>query len=101
MKIESIIRERLNQNFRPKVLEIENESHKHGRPQGAESHFQVLCVSDLFKNTSKVERHRKIYELLKEELATSIHALSLKIYTEDEWSLVDKKLLSTPPCSHR
>lgn len=70
----------------PTHLEIQNESDAHAGPPGRETHFKVLIVSEKFKNTSRVDRQRSIYELLRDELQSGLHALSLKALTPEEWA---------------
>ena len=85
------IEQKLKDNFTPDILKIEDESHLHEGHKGMnglkpdETHFNVLIVSDFFKNKSRVERQRIIYNLLKDELSQQIHALSLTVLTNEEF----------------
>lgn len=82
------IRDKIMQALRPRLCLMENESalHQgHGESPNTEtSHLSFLIVDDSFEGVSLVERHRKIYNLLKEELKSEIHALKLNLYTLDE-----------------
>ena len=100
MKIEAAIKEKIETQIDPVYFEIENESHKHHVPAGSESHFRLLIVADFFKDLSRVERARKIHELLKLELASGVHALSERMFTVDEWSKLNdqQKLMISPQC---
>lgn len=91
-RIEAIIREVLI----PKHLEIYDESGMHHVPKGSESHFKLVVVSTLFDKLTKIERYRVIHKLLAEELQNGLHALSLHLYTEDEWD----KTQNTPSSPH-
>lgn len=75
------IKEKLIIALRPTRLDVTNESELHAghrsSPGTGESHFRVLVVSDAFTGKSRVERHRVVNELLKDELAGGIHALAL------------------------
>lgn len=64
MNLEASIRKKLEQNFSPIYLEVENESHKHHRPQGAETHFRIVLVSAAFEGISRVDRQRQVSALL-------------------------------------
>ena len=44
-------------------LEVINESNTHNVPDGAESHFKITIVSDIFEEMRPVQRHQKIYEI--------------------------------------
>lgn len=81
------------------TLLIEDESHKHQRP-GVETHFKIIMVSSRFKALTRIARHRLINELLKDEFTTGLHALSLHLYTDEEW--VKKTTTpTTPNCNHQ
>jgi len=71
--------------FSPRHLEVINESHQHNVPEGSESHFKVVIVSDSFVGQRLLNRHRTINRLLADELQHAIHALALHTYTESEW----------------
>jgi BolA protein len=86
--METIIRQKLTAALNPLVLEILDESHKHaghaGAHPGGSSHFRIHAVSPVFTLLSRIERHRLIHNLLKEELETSIHALALNLRSPEE-----------------
>ena len=82
MTVAETIRQKLEARFAPSRLEIVDESHRHAghagaRPEG-ETHFAVTIVSPVFNGLGRVARQRLVYETLAEELATRVHALSLK-----------------------
>ena len=91
--IEMAMNEKLAQ-LQPKLMVIENESHKHAGHAGMagatnvqESHFNLRIVSDAFEGLSLVKRHRMVYALLAKEMAPGgIHALSIKAETPTEAS---------------
>ncbi len=84
------IRKKLEAAFSPDKLEIEDDSARHaghaGAREGGESHFKVAIVSAAFEGLSRVERQRKVYAVLKEELAGGVHALQLDTRTPKEAS---------------
>lgn len=89
----------LTAKLSPSTLLVEDESHKHQRP-GIETHFKIIAVSAQFTELTRIARHRLINELLKDEFNTGLHALSLHLYTTDEW--VKKTTIpTTPNCSHQ
>lgn len=69
----------------PMHLEIADESYMHNVPEGAESHFKVLVVSEAFEGEKLVGRHRRINALLGDELAGGMHALAIHAWTPREW----------------
>ncbi len=86
--IADIIRAKLTGAIAPFELVIEDESARHAGHAGAraegETHFRVRIVSRAFEGLSRVERQRRVYAVLKDELATRVHALSLTTLTPGE-----------------
>lgn len=76
------IRSKLDAAFAPAKLEVIDDSDKHaghsGHRDGGESHFTVVIEAAAFAGVARVQRQRKIYGILAEELAGPIHALSVK-----------------------
>ena len=81
MSIESRIKAKLEAAFEPVRLEIINESHQHhghhGSPQTGESHFRIKIVADAFKGLPRLACHRRVNEVLADELAGPVHALAI------------------------
>ena len=98
MNVEKKIEHTLRDNFQLSHLEVINESHMHSGPN-TETHFKVVLVSEEFKDVKLVQRHRKINELLKYELENGVHALSLHLFTMDEWKEKDRYVKDSPPCA--
>jgi BolA protein len=88
MTVAERIRHKLTDALAPSRLELSDESHRHAghagaRPEG-ETHFTVEIVSDAFTGLSRLQRHRLVHDVLAEELAGPVHALSLKMLTPSE-----------------
>ncbi|MFK7795670.1 MAG: BolA family protein [Gammaproteobacteria bacterium] len=98
MKIQTAIEEKINSSLSPTYLEVLNESSNHNVPPGSESHFKVTVVSDEFDGKMLIARHRIINNLLAEELAGAIHALSIHSFTSIEWSEKNGQSRQSPPC---
>ena len=90
----------LSLELKPDTLLIEDESHRHRVPTGAESHFKVIAVSTRFDNLSRVARHRLINTVLAKEFITGLHALSLHLYTPKEWLKKSANIPASPACQH-
>ncbi len=88
MTVAETIRTKLTASFAPAALEIEDESARHaghaGAQPGGETHFRVRVVSNAFEGLSRVERQRRVYAALAEELKSRVHALSLTTLTPAE-----------------
>lgn len=54
--------------------------------EGDGYHYQVCVVSDEFEALNRVQRQKKIYQVLGDKVKSGeLHALSLKTYTSPEW----------------
>jgi BolA protein len=92
MPVAETIREKLTAAFVPAALDVVDESHRHAGHAGAtradgsqgETHFHVRIVSNAFEGASRVERQRRVYAALAEELKGPVHALSLAALTPAE-----------------
>ena len=98
MSVEKKIEHTISDNFEFSHLEVINESHMHSGPN-TETHFKVVLVSEEFEDIKLVQRHRKINELLKYELENGVHALSLHLFTKDEWKEKDEYVKDSPLCA--
>ena len=86
---QTIIR-KLTHKFNPVKLRVFDESAQHAGHAGMkgrtpqESHFSVEISSEVFKQLSKLERHRAVYRALEDELKGNVHALKLTCTVPDE-----------------
>ena len=82
------LREKLESAFAPLALAIEDESSRHsghsGAREGGESHFRVRIVSAAFKGLTRVERQRRVYAVVADEMDAGLHALALTTLTPEE-----------------
>ncbi len=55
--------------------------------KGENGHYQVIAVASLFDGMTRVKKQQTIYAPLSDLIASnSIHALTIKAFTPDEWS---------------
>ena len=83
--ITKTLREKLTAAFKPAHLELENESHQHAVPEGAESHFRAVIVSAAFAGVSRIERQRQVLAAIDHELKNGVHAFTMRALTPEEW----------------
>ena len=85
MSVAATIEAKLHQALDPACLKIEDQSASHaghaGATDGGESHFAVEIISDRFLGMSRLARQRLVNEILAEELAGPVHALSIRAMT--------------------
>ncbi|KAK9792233.1 hypothetical protein WJX73_001604 [Symbiochloris irregularis] len=79
--------EKLRAALQPSALTIHDESAQHAghaamrhghAGSGGETHFRIQLISSKFEGLKTMQRHRLVYQVLKEELAGPVHALSLE-----------------------
>lgn len=88
------IESKLNEAFQPERLEVIDESHNHAGHAGGhghapfdgkgETHFRVRITAAAFAGRSRVERHRALNEVLRQELQDGVHALALEVAAPGE-----------------
>jgi BolA family transcriptional regulator, general stress-responsive regulator len=96
--IQSSIEAALTDAFAPWHLAVLNESHTHSVPEGSESHFKVVIVSDAFDGTRTLGRHRAVHQALKPQLDAGLHALSVQAHTRQDWIDRGGVVPDSPPC---
>jgi BolA family transcriptional regulator, general stress-responsive regulator len=74
--------EKLTAAFAPSLLEVIDDSEQHHGHAGAgaldETHFTIRIIAEAFRGTSRLARHRMINEVVADELAERVHALSIE-----------------------
>lgn len=90
MSVAKSMEQKLKTALSPIHLVIEDDSARHAGHAGAdpagETHFNVMIVSEKFASCSRVARQRMVYDLLADELASQVHALSLKTLAPSEFT---------------
>jgi BolA protein len=79
-------------------LEVIDESHMHSVPEGAESHFKVVAVSERFAEHKLLVRHRMVNRELSGEFESGLHAIALHTWTPDEWLEKNGTAPESPQC---
>ena len=68
------------------VVSDVSELHKghSGYIKGEETHFEVFIISNDFENKNRLERHKIVNNLLKDEFEGSLHSITYKLMTVSE-----------------
>jgi BolA protein len=78
----------LTAQFAPQKIVIEDQSAQHaghaGARPGGQTHYRLTLVTTAFEGLSRVARQRLVYQTLREEFETGLHALSLDLKTPAE-----------------
>lgn len=97
MSMQTTIEQKLAGEIAVDYLQVENESHMHNVAPGAESHFKVTIVSNVFDAQMLIKRHRMVNRILQQELQ-QIHALALHTLTPQEWETRGGLVANSPSC---
>jgi len=54
------------------------------------THFEAIIVSPEFESKSMVQQHQLVYAALGDRMRAEIHALSMKTYTPQKWTEINK-----------
>ena len=77
----------LSDAFSPDELLVKDQSHLHAGHAGAKDgrgHFEVMIVAEAFRNRSRIECHRLVYEALEGMVGSEIHALAMRTQSPAE-----------------
>jgi len=81
LKTSIAIKEKLNKEFSPYFLEVDDVSEMHkghkGYKEGQATHFAIKIKSEKFYGRKKVEIHRLINSILVEEWENGVHSISI------------------------
>ena len=90
MKLEDWIKQKIEKDFSPTELKLVNESHKHAGHAGddgsGQTHFKLIVVSSAFEGLNRVSRQRLINESLKGAFEQGLHALSMRLFSPEEYN---------------
>ena len=80
VRIESILKKKLT----PSKIFIKDNTHLHAHhgntEKGAlETHFSIKMLSNYFVGMNKIQMHKVVYDLLKDEFSKGLHALELDL----------------------
>ena len=92
MTVSDTIRDKLTSAFAPSEISVTDDSSAHAGHSGAtrddgsrgETHFTVRIISEKFAGLSRVERQRRVYAVLADEMRGKVHALSLTALSPPE-----------------
>ena len=82
-----LIKKKLNEAFKPELLELIDDSAAHAGHAGAKKgagHYYLTIVADKFNEKSMVQRHQLIYQALGDMMKNEIHALGINALTPSE-----------------
>jgi BolA protein len=73
----------IEKKLQPEKLDIVDESHLHqghsGWQEGGQTHYRVVIKASTLNGLSRIAQHRAINDAVKQEFASGLHALAIKI----------------------
>lgn len=91
MDVTATIKTILQEKIGATIVEIEDRSDLHKHHQGrmnapvGSGHYDAIVVASSFAGKTMMQQHRMVYNALSDQMQTTIHALSLKTYTPEQW----------------
>ena len=76
------IKRKINKKINPKnIILIDNSSlhKKHKSFDLNKIHLKIIIESEKLKKMNKIDAHRQIFSILKDEMSSKIHALEIEI----------------------
>ena len=76
------IKEKVNNELNPEQISLIDNSHLHIKHQSfvaGKFHLKLIVKSQKLKKMKKIEAHKIIFSILKNEMKDKIHALEIKI----------------------
>jgi BolA protein len=80
------LRNAIERALAPATVTIQDDSAQHAGHAGAREggHFRVLVVSERFRGRARIERHRLVYEAVRELMGTEVHALNISALAPED-----------------
>ena len=77
------IKEKINKKINPENLILIDNSSLHTKHKSFDSnkfHLKIIIKCEKLKKMDKIDAHKKIFSILKDEMNNKIHALELEIH---------------------
>ena len=76
------IEKKITDKIKPEKISLIDNSYLHKKHKSFDAnkfHFKIIIESKKLKEMSKIEAHKKIFSILKDEMKNKIHALEIEI----------------------
>ena len=81
-KLISIVKKKIEVNFKIESIKIEDKSFLHKNHSGNQSgkfHLKLIIISQELNQLNSIEKNKKIYKVLEKELKENIHSIQILI----------------------
>ena len=82
MNFSDKVKEKINNKLNPENIILIDNSNLHVQHKSFEKnkfHLKIIIKSERLRNMSKIEAHKEIFSILKDEMNNKIHALEIEI----------------------
>ena len=82
IKIHEEIKKKFYEKIKPKIIILIDNSSLHKKHKSFDLnkvHLKIIIESEKLKKMNKIDAHKKIFSILKEEMKNKIHALEIEI----------------------
>ena len=76
------IKEKINREINPQDIRLIDNSYLHTKHKSFDSnkfHIKIIIKSKKLREMNKIDAHKKIFSILKDEIKDKIHALEIEI----------------------
>ena len=76
------VKEKINRKIKPKNVILIDNSSLHSRHKSFDAkkfHLKIIIESEKLKKMNKIDAHKEIYSVLKNEMNSRIHALEIEV----------------------
>ena len=76
------LKEKINNKINPENIILIDNSHLHIKHKSSDPnkfHLKIIIKSEKLKNMEKINAHKEIFSILKDEMRSKIHALEIEI----------------------
>jgi len=76
------IKEKINKKIHPEGIILIDNSHLHNKHKSFDPnkfHIKIIIKSSKLRNMNKINAHKEIFSILKDEMNSKIHALEIEI----------------------
>lgn len=88
-------------NISINFIKIDDDSKSHNYKKTGITHLKIIIVSNDFKYQTTINRHRKIFSILKKNIKYKIYSITLYTYTPVEWNVKKNKKMTYSKCIKR
>ena len=77
-----IVEEKIKKDIPDSNVEIIDNTHLHKHHKSfnkSKTHLKIIIKSDTLRNLNRIDSHKKIKTILRDEIQTKIHSLEIKI----------------------